>query len=226
MANPTLYRGRAALTVQCPLDQRPGWGPAGSGSWVLGGLSGLFILSGCLLQNVPSRYMAGRGSSSCSPSSFPPPSLWVSSRSPTVSHVEGEGQQETSADLSFLEDSWSVMPGPQHCLWALRDLKWDEWFFLGGLCFGPGEKTEKSAAFPSWQQDNGSNPRLGTIYCSLVIWPAFTGHLALVVKNPPASAGDIRDMGSASGWGWSPGEGHGNPLQYSCLENPMDRGAW
>ena len=50
--------------------------------------------------------------------------------------------------------------------------------------------------------------------------------VALVVKNPSASAGDIRDMGSIPGSGRSPGEGHGNPLQYSCLENPMDRGAW
>ena len=47
-----------------------------------------------------------------------------------------------------------------------------------------------------------------------------------MVKNPPADAGDIRDMGSIPGSGRSPGGGHGNPLQYSCLENPMDRGAW
>ena len=50
--------------------------------------------------------------------------------------------------------------------------------------------------------------------------------VALVVKNPPAKAGDIRDMGSVPGSGRSPGGGHGNHLQYSCLENPMDRGAW
>ena len=50
--------------------------------------------------------------------------------------------------------------------------------------------------------------------------------MALVVKNLPANAGDLRDMGSIPGLGRSPGEGHGNPLQYSCLENPMDRGAW
>ena len=49
---------------------------------------------------------------------------------------------------------------------------------------------------------------------------------ALVVKNLPAHAGDIRDVGSVPGLGRSPGGGHGNPLQYSCLENPMDRGAW
>ena len=47
-----------------------------------------------------------------------------------------------------------------------------------------------------------------------------------MVKNPPANAGDTRDMGSIPGWGRSPEGGNGNPLQYSFLENPMDRGAW
>ena len=47
-----------------------------------------------------------------------------------------------------------------------------------------------------------------------------------VVKNPPANAGDIREVGSIPGLGRSPGGGLGNPLQYSCLENPMDIGAW
>ena len=47
-----------------------------------------------------------------------------------------------------------------------------------------------------------------------------------MVKNPPASAGDIRDVGSVPGPGRSPGEGNGYPLQYSCLENLTDRGAW
>ena len=46
------------------------------------------------------------------------------------------------------------------------------------------------------------------------------------VKNPPANAGDIRDMGSIPGLGRSPEGGHSNTLHYSCLENPMDRGAW
>ena len=50
--------------------------------------------------------------------------------------------------------------------------------------------------------------------------------VALVVKNPPASAGDVRDTDLIPGSGRSPGEGRGNSLQYSCLENPMDRGAW
>ena len=47
-----------------------------------------------------------------------------------------------------------------------------------------------------------------------------------MVKNLPANAGDIRDSGLTPGLGRSPGGGHGNPLQYSCLENPIDRGAW
>ena len=47
-----------------------------------------------------------------------------------------------------------------------------------------------------------------------------------VVKNPPASARDVRDTGLIPGSGRSPEGGHGNPLQYSCLENSMGRGAW
>ena len=43
-----------------------------------------------------------------------------------------------------------------------------------------------------------------------------------MVKNPPVNAGDLRDVGLLPGSGRSPGEGNGNPLQYSCLENPMD----
>ena len=50
--------------------------------------------------------------------------------------------------------------------------------------------------------------------------------VVLVVMNPPANAGDVRDTRSIPGLGRSHGGGHGNPLQYSCLENPMDRGAW
>ena len=53
-----------------------------------------------------------------------------------------------------------------------------------------------------------------------IIWAS---QVVLVVKNPPANAGDT---GSIPGSGRSPGRGHGNPLLYSCLENPMDKGAW
>ena len=61
----------------------------------------------------------------------------------------------------------------------------------------------------------------------LVLSPR-TSQVALVVKNLPADAraGDIRDAGSVPAWGRPPGEGSGNPLRYSCLGNPMDRGAW
>ena len=54
-------------------------------------------------------------------------------------------------------------------------------------------------------------------------WPS---QVALVVKNLPANAEDIRDVSSIPELGRSPGEGHGNPLQYSHLENPIDKGAW
>ena len=47
-----------------------------------------------------------------------------------------------------------------------------------------------------------------------------------MVKNLPANPGNVRDVDSIPGWGRPPGGGHGNPLQYSYLENPMDRGAW
>ena len=50
--------------------------------------------------------------------------------------------------------------------------------------------------------------------------------MVLVLKNLPANAGDTGDMDSIPGSGISPGGGHGNPLQYSCLETPVDRGAW
>ena len=50
----------------------------------------------------------------------------------------------------------------------------------------------------------------------------WASQVALVVKDPPANAGDIREIGLIPGLGRSPGGGHGTPLQYSCLENPMD----
>ena len=62
---------------------------------------------------------------------------------------------------------------------------------------------------------------------SIVVLDLFrASQVALVVKNPPANAGDVRDVGSIPGSGRSPAGGHGNLLQYFCLENPMDRGAW
>ena len=50
--------------------------------------------------------------------------------------------------------------------------------------------------------------------------------MVLVIKSPPADAGDLREAGLIPGLGRSLGRGHGNPLQFSCLENPVDREAW
>ena len=63
----------------------------------------------------------------------------------------------------------------------------------------------------------------GLIFTPYLSNPA--SQVALVVKNPPANEGDIRDAGLTPGSGKSPGGGHRNPLPSSCLENPMDRGA-
>ena len=56
--------------------------------------------------------------------------------------------------------------------------------------------------------------------------PSKNSQVTLVVKNLPANARDIRNVGLIPGSGRSLGGGHGNPLEYSCLENPMDREAW
>ena len=72
-------------------------------------------------------------------------------------------------------------------------------------------------------------PAICTLSRSYYLWclpSSLAFQVVLVVKNLPANAGDIRDEGSISGSGRCPEGGHGNPLQYSCLENPMDRGIW
>ena len=70
-----------------------------------------------------------------------------------------------------------------------------------------------------WPPNINAKSKLPQLICDRV-W------VIIVVKNPPASAGDLGDAGSISGSGRFPGVGNGNPLQYSFLENPMDRGAW
>ena len=70
-------------------------------------------------------------------------------------------------------------------------------------------------------QESSPTPRFESINISV-----FSLQVALVVKNTPANAGDIRDVGSIPGLGSSPRGGHGSLLKYSCLENPMNRGAW
>ena len=63
-------------------------------------------------------------------------------------------------------------------------------------------------------------------YIEVGVMETGASQVALVVKNPPANAGDIRDMGSTPRLGRSLKGGHSNPLQYSCLENPTDKGAF
>ena len=72
---------------------------------------------------------------------------------------------------------------------------------------------------------------LYTSICNLYIYTQVLTYIqdfpgGSVVKNPPANAGDTGDLGLILGLGRYPGGGNGNPLQYSCLGNPMDRGAW
>ena len=78
--------------------------------------------------------------------------------------------------------------------------------------------------FPTY----GLNP--GLPHCRWIFYhlshQGRASQVVLVVKNPPANEGAARDTGSISSSGRSPGEGHGNSLQYSCLENLMDRGTW
>ena len=98
------------------------------------------------------------------------------------------------------------------------------------LPFPPSPPT----SFPKWSFPYRLLHRLITLpgLHSLNITSSFLVHsprasqVVLVVKNPRANAGDVREPGSIPALGRSPGGGHGNPLQYSCLENPMDRGAW
>ena len=78
---------------------------------------------------------------------------------------------------------------------------------------------------PSSRDDGGVSWVFSSCCASVGCLMKYHGDLR-VVKNPPANAGDLRDVGSIPGSGRSPGEGHRNPLQYSCLGNPMDRGAW
>ena len=79
----------------------------------------------------------------------------------------------------------------------------------------------------SWTSDGDSKEKIisyPAIWCD--IWWQRASQAEIVVKTSSAAAGDVRHAGSIPGSGRSPGGGNGNPLQYSCLDNPMDRGAW
>ena len=78
----------------------------------------------------------------------------------------------------------------------------------------------------SWPSSESNFWDLVMLYVSILRWLYWASQVALAVKNLPSNAGNVRDTGSIPGLGRSPGGGHGNLLQYSCLDNPMDRGAW
>ena len=77
---------------------------------------------------------------------------------------------------------------------------------------------------PVWSLQAGERTYSYLNFREVTLVTGFPG--GSVVKNPPTNAGYAGDVGSVPGSGRSPGEGNGNPLQYSCLENPRDRGAW
>ena len=103
-------------------------------------------------------------------------------------------------------DGWMASPTQWTWVWANSG----SWWWTGK---------------PGVLQSMGS-PRVGHDLKTEQQQPYIYTQVALVAKNLPAKARDLRDMGSIPGSGRSQGGGNGNPLQYSCLENPMDRGAW
>ena len=118
--------------------------------------------------------------------------------------------------------------------WATKQEHTADWDFPGG---SDGKESAYNQGDPGLITGSGISPGEGSSHSSILAWKEFHGHrnlasyspwglVALVVKNSPANVGDVRDTGSIPELGRSPGGGHGNPLQYPYLENPMDRGAW
>ena len=126
-----------------------------------------------------------------------------------------------SPDSSSLHNSHLRAPGL--CSLEACFLLW------GHMCWlwSPGHPSNTSgySLFPSFQHVAPGLPTLPGLKTVLNLGGGRNSHVVLVVENPPANARDNRDVGSIPGLGRSPGGGHGNPLQYSCLENPTDRGA-
>ena len=96
------------------------------------------------------------------------------------------------------------------------------WYWLGGQLGSRHDDTVNH----SWKLLSACWPRALSRRFIIEYTPLRASHVKLVVKNPPASLGDVRHMGLIPGCGRSPAEGNCNPLQYSCLENPMDSVAW
>ena len=107
-----------------------------------------------------------------------------------------------------------------NCLECERKGVGENMVLLGNICMVTLEKSLSHSLISLLS----SKPRSNYLYIFLLNGTAI--HMVVVLKNLPANAGDIRDRGLIPGSGRSPGEGNGNPLQYSCLENPMDRRTW
>ena len=105
---------------------------------------------------------------------------------------------------------------------------------IPGLGRNPGEGNDNPFQYSCLENpmDRGAWHRIAKSWTRLkqlntnTIYTSWAFQVALMVKNLPTSAIDIRDVGSIPQSGRYPGGGHSNPLQYSCLENPMDRGVW
>ena len=107
---------------------------------------------------------------------------------------------------------------------------------VSGLGSSSGEGHGKPLQYSCLENPMNRRAWLATVYrvteSDTTEWLSTTtgvsqeAQVVLVVKNLPANAGDVKDIGLISGSGRSPGGGHGNPLQYSCLKNPMDRRDW
>ena len=128
------------------------------------------------------------------------------------------GKIDAEAETPILWPSdaknWLIGKGPD----AGKDWRWEE----------KGMTEDEMVGWHHWlygyefKQAPGVGDGPGSLACC---YPLEATELT-VVENPPANAGDVRDMGSNPGSGRSSGGGHGNPLQYSYLENPTDRETW
>ena len=107
----------------------------------------------------------------------------------------------------------------RHSIWLMALTLWPRHLPPAGTSVTSCKKTSRSSRSASTAESS-----------TVIIWLRYSkcwaSQVALVAKNLSAKAGDIRDTASIPGLGRSPGGRHGNPLQYSCLENPKDRGAW
>ena len=97
---------------------------------------------------------------------------------------------------------------------------------IGGRCFTHWATREAHIICRTTVLYNSRGRHSHHSLCKCHPLESWASQVALVAKNLPTNAGDEREAGLIPGWGRSPGVGNGNPLQYSCLENSMDRGAW